>query len=265
LKLLIHNRRESGAIVVKNAAELQKIRKASEFAARALRLAGEKMCEGMSTWELDRIIREFIQKHGGRPSFLNYRGFRGSACISVNHELIHGIPSKKKVLRNGDIVSVDVGVQLDGWHGDNAATFPVGGASHLPEETRRLLQVTEECLYAAIKISRPGSRVGDISHAIQTHCENSGFYVVKDYIGHGIGRELHEAPDIPNFGKPGKGARLTPGMTICIEPMINQSTSKTKLLNDDWTVVEANGNLCAHFEHTIAITEGQPLILTKLD
>jgi methionyl aminopeptidase len=252
-------------IVVKNAAELQKIRKACELSASVLRLAGERIADGMSTFELNRIIGEFLHRHGAKPSFLGYRGFRGNACISVNHELIHGVPSKKRILRNGDIVSVDVGAYLDGWHGDNAATFPVGGTEALTETAKRLLQVTEESLYAAIKAALPGSRIGDLSHAIQTYCEDRGFHVVKDYIGHGIGRDLHEAPDIPNFGKPGKGPRLTAGMTICIEPMINQSTPKTKILNDNWTVVEANGNLCAHFEHTIAITEGQPLILTKLD
>ncbi|MDR2532070.1 MAG: type I methionyl aminopeptidase [Oscillospiraceae bacterium] len=249
-------------IIVKNSSELQKIRKSCELSARTLRLAGEKITAGISTWELDRIIREYIERHGGRPSFLRYRGFRGSACISVNHELIHGIPSKKKILKDGDIVSVDVGAFLDGWHGDNAATFRVGKVS---EEADRLLRVTEECLYEAIKTARPGNRIGDISNAIQTYCEGKGFFVVKEYIGHGIGRDLHEAPDIPNFGKAGKGARLTPGMTICIEPMVNQSTSDVKILSDNWTVVEANGNLCAHFEHTIAITEGQPLILTKLN
>lgn len=259
---MIHRQRESSVIVVKNAAELHKIRKASELSAKVLKLAGEKVADGMSTWELNRIIGEFLHRHGAKPSFLNYRGFKGNACISVNHELIHGIPSKKRILRNGDIVSVDVGAFLDGWHGDNAATFKVGTVS---ETAERLLRVTEECLYAAIKVALPGSRIGDISSAIQTYCESRGFHVVKDYIGHGIGRDLHEAPDIPNFGKPGKGPRLTPGMTICIEPMVNQSTSKTKLLNDNWTVVEANGNLCAHFEHTIAITEGQPMILTRPD
>ncbi|MCL2696507.1 MAG: type I methionyl aminopeptidase [Oscillospiraceae bacterium] len=262
MKQLIHRQRESSVIVVKNAAELHKIRKASELSAKVLKLAGEKVADGMSTWELNRIIGEFLHRHGAKPSFLNYRGFKGNACISVNHELIHGIPSKKRILRNGDIVSVDVGAFLDGWHGDNAATFKVGTVS---ETAERLLRVTEECLYAAIKVALPGSRIGDISSAIQTYCESRGFHVVKDYIGHGIGRDLHEAPDIPNFGKPGKGPRLTPGMTICIEPMVNQSTSKTKLLNDNWTVVEANGNLCAHFEHTIAITEGQPMILTRPD
>jgi methionyl aminopeptidase len=260
-----HRQRESTVIVVKNAAELQKIRKACEISARVLRLAGEKAVDGMSTWELNRIIGEFLRNHGAKPSFLNYHGFRGNACISINHELIHGIPSKKKILRNGDIVSVDVGAYLDGWHGDNAATFPVGGTSALSETAKRLLQVTEECLFAAIKTALPGSRIGDISNTIQTYCESRGFYVVRDYVGHGIGRDLHEAPDIPNFGKPGKGPRLTAGMTLCIEPMVNQSTKETKLLNDNWTVVEGNGNLCAHFEHTIVITEGQPLILTKLD
>jgi methionyl aminopeptidase len=257
--------RKSRVIVVKNAAELQKIRKACEIAAQALKLAGERAADGMSTFELNRIIGEFLHRHSAKPSFLGYRGFRGNACISVNHELIHGVPSKKRILRNGDIVSVDVGAHINGWHGDNAATFAVGGSDALSETARRLLQVTEESLYAAIKTALPGNRIGDISYAIQAYCEDRGFHVVKDYVGHGIGSELHEAPDIPNFGKPGKGPRLTAGMTICIEPMVNQSTPKTKVLNDNWTVVEANGNLCAHFEHTIAITEGQPIILTKLD
>jgi methionyl aminopeptidase len=251
-------------IIVKNAGELHKIRKACELSARVLKLAGERAVPGMSTWELDRIIGEYIRKHGAKPSFFGYRGFRGNACISINEELIHGIPSKKRLLKDGDIISVDVGAYLDGWHGDNAATFAVGGLSKLSEDAANLLKVTEESLYEAIRIAKPGNRIGDISYAIQNYCESRGFFVVKEYIGHGIGRDLHEAPDIPNFGKPGKGPRLTPGMTICIEPMVNMSTSKTKVLSDNWTVVEANGNLCAHFEHTIAITEGQPLILTKL-
>ena len=252
-------------IIVKNAAELQKIRRACELSARTLRLAGERIAAGMSTWELNRIIGEYIRNHGAKPSFFGYRGFRGNACISVNEELIHGVPSKKKVLKDGDIVTVDVGAFLDGWHGDNAATFAVGGRDKLTDDARRLLSVTEECLYHVIKIAKPGNRIGDISNGIQEFCEARGFFVVKDYIGHGIGRDLHEDPDIPNFGKPGKGARLTPGMTICIEPMVNQSTSKVKTLQDNWTVIEGNGKLCAHFEHTIAITEGQPMIFTKLD
>ena len=249
-------------IIVKNASELQKIRKSCELAARTLRHAGEKIAPGISTWELDRIIREYIVKNGAKPSFHGYRGFKGNACISINEELIHGIPSKKRILREGDIVSIDVGAFLDGWHGDNAATFRVGMVS---DEAEKLLQVTEESLYEAIKIARPGARIGDISYTVQTFCESRGYHIVKDYIGHGIGRDLHEAPDIPNFGKPGKGPRLTPGMTICIEPMVNQTTPNVKTLSDKWTVIEANGNLSAHYEHTIAITENEPMILTKLD
>ncbi|MCL2109240.1 MAG: type I methionyl aminopeptidase [Oscillospiraceae bacterium] len=248
-------------IIVKNAAELHKIRKASELAAKTLKLAGERAVPGISTWELDRIIREFLKKHGAKPSFLGYRGFRGSACISVNEELIHGVPSKTRILKNGDIVSVDIGAFLDGWHGDNTSTFAIGEIS---EDAKRLLKVTEGCLYAGINAARPGNRIGDISSAVQAYCEGRGFHIVKEYIGHGIGRDLHEDPDIPNFGRAGKGPRLTPGMTICIEPMINSSTPEVKLLADKWTVVEANGNLCAHFEHTIAITENEPYILTKL-
>ncbi|MCL1823124.1 MAG: type I methionyl aminopeptidase [Oscillospiraceae bacterium] len=249
-------------IIVKNATELQKVKRACELAAKALKLTGERICAGMSTRELDRIIREFIVKNGGKPSSLGYRGFKGSACISVNEELIHGIPSKKKILKDGDIVSVDIAANLDGWHGDNAYTFKVGKVS---EKAERLLQITEECLYEGIKAALPGNRIGDISNAVQTYCENKGFYIVKKYIGHGIGRDFHEDPDVPNFGKAGKGPRLVPGMTICIEPMINSTTEEVKLLSDNWTVVEANGNLSAHFEHTIAITEGLPVILTKLN
>ncbi len=246
-------------IQVKSAEEITRMMKAGEIAAQALTLAGNSIRPGMSTYELDKIIHDFIVSKGARPSSLGYCGFTGSACISINEELIHGIPSKKKFIKEGDIVSVDLTVEYDGWNGDNARTFIVGEVS---EEAKKLLKVTEEALYEGIKMARAGNRIGDISHAVQAYCEERGYYVVKKYIGHGIGRDMHEDPEVPNFGKAGRGPRLVPGMTICIEPMINMSTADVKVLPDKWTVVEANGNLSAHFEHTVCITNGEPLILT---
>lgn len=246
-------------IIVKNSKELATMMKATELSAQVLKFAGESIVAGMTTYELDMMIKDFIEKRGGKPSFLNYRGFKGSACISINEELIHGIPSKKRKINEGDIVSIDVGAYIDGFHGDNAYTFAVGD---IPEETRRLLDVTEQSLYEAIKVAVPGNRIGDISNAVQTYCEERGFHVVRPYIGHGVGKNLHEDPDVPNFGKAGRGPRLVPGMTIAIEPMINSSTKEIKTLKDGWTVIEANGNMCAHFEHTIAITNSEPIIMT---
>ncbi|MCL2087265.1 MAG: type I methionyl aminopeptidase [Oscillospiraceae bacterium] len=246
-------------IIVKTKAELSKMMAAARLAALALEHIGKAVRAGISTLELDSMIRRFITVRGGKPSFAGYKGFKGNACISVNHELIHGIPSKRKILRDGDIVSVDIGAFVDGFHGDNTKTFAVGNVS---EQARDLLRVTEECLYQGIKKAVAGNRVGDISDAIQKHCENSGYHIVKEYIGHGVGRTLHEEPDIPNFGKAGRGPRLVPGMTLAIEPMVNATTSNVRTLSDGWTVVEGNGNLCAHFEHTIAVTEGEPIIMT---
>lgn len=246
-------------INVKNKTELTRMLKATEISAQVLEYAGECIKPGMSTWELDQMIEAFIRKKGAKPSYLGYQGFKGSACISINEELIHGIPSKKKLIREGDIVSVDVGAYFDTYHGDNTKTYIVG---EIPEETRRLLEVTEQSLYEGIKMAVAGNRVGDISHAIQAYCESRGYYIVKPYIGHGIGHDIHEAPDVPNFGRAGHGPRLVPGMTIAIEPMVNSTTAEVKRLSDGWTVVEGNGNMCAHFEHTIAVTEGEPLIMT---
>ena len=247
-------------IQVKSAKEIEIMKKANEIAAEALIVAGNAIKPGMSTWELDKIIHDFIVSKGAVPSSLGYGGFTGSACISLNSELIHGVPSKKKIIRDGDIVSVDVTAEIDGFNGDNAYTFKVGKVS---DRAERLLQVTEQALYEGIKMAVPGNSIGDISHAVQTYCESRGYYVVEKYIGHGIGHEMHEAPDVPNLGKAGRGPRLVPGMTICIEPMINETTAEVRVLADKWTVVEANGNLSAHFEHTIAITNGEPLIMTK--
>lgn len=233
--------------------------KAGELAAQALELAGRHAAAGISTWELDRIVSEFIVLKGGHCPCKGYGGFPGHNCFSVNEELIHGIPSKKKILKEGDIISCDIVAELDGYMGDNTKTFRIGEVS---EETEKLLQATEEALYKGIEQAVMGNRIGDISNAVQTHVEGSGYYVVKKYIGHGVGREMHEDPEVPNFGKPGRGPRLIPGMTIAIEPMVNQTTDRVNVLGDNWTVVEANGNMSAHFEHTVLITEGKPVILT---
>ena len=199
-------------IQVKSADEITRMMKAGEIAAQALAYAGRSIKPGMSTWELDKLIHDFIVSKGARPSSLGYCGFTGSACISINEELIHGIPSKKKIIKDGDIVSVDLTVEYDGWNGDNARTFMVGEVS---DEAKRLLKVTEEALYEGIKMAVAGNRIGDISNAVQTYCEKNGYHVVRKYIGHGIGRDMHEDPEVPNFGKPGRGPRLVPGMTIC--------------------------------------------------
>ncbi len=246
-------------IKIKSSAELRKMLEANEIAAQALALAGRSVKAGMSTWELDKIVHDFIVSKGAIPSSLGYAGFPNSCCISVNEELIHGIPSKKKIIKEGDIVTVDVTTLYNGWQGDNARTFKIGTVS---PEAERIMKITEEALWKGIEQAVPGNRVGDISAAVQQHVESNGYHVVRQYVGHGIGTEMHEDPEVPNFGKAGRGPRLVPGMTICIEPMVNESTPDVKVLGDKWTVVEANGKLSAHFEHCIAITNDKPLIMT---
>lgn len=246
-------------IHIKSASDIQRMIKATEIAAQALEFGGKSIRAGMSTFELDKLIHDFIISKGAIPSSLGYGGFTGSACISLNSELIHGIPSKKKIIKDGDIVTIDVTTLYDGFQGDNARTFIVGD---VPDETKNLLRVTEECLYKGIEQAVAGNRIGDVSHAVQMHAEDNGYFVVRKYIGHGIGTEMHEDPEVPNYGPAGRGLRLVPGMTICIEPMINQTTEKVNVLKDGWTVVEANGKLSAHFEHTVLITEDKPLIMT---
>ena len=235
------------------------MRRAGRLTAQARALAGSMVAPGVSTLEIDAAVRKFIESHGARPSFLNYNGFPASACISVNDEVIHGIPSSERVLREGDIVSVDVGACIDGFHGDNAFTFPVG---QIREEAQKLLDVTQKSLYLGIEAAQAGHRVGDIGAAVQALVEQNGFAVVRQYVGHGVGHNLHEDPEIPNFGRAGHGVRLVPGMTIAIEPMVNQSGEGVRVLDNNWTVVTRSGSLSAHFEHTIAITEQGPVILT---
>jgi methionyl aminopeptidase len=215
---------------------------------------------GITTKELDRIAEKVIRGFGATPSFKGYNGFPGSICTSVNDELVHGIPGSR-VLNEGDIISLDIGACYDGYHGDSAWTYGVGEIS---PEAERLLTVTEESLYKGLEQAKPGARLGDISHAIQKHAEDAGFSIVREYVGHGIGQNLHEAPSIPNYGLPGKGPRLKPGMTLAIEPMVNAGKRFVRTLADNWTVVTTDGSLCAHFEHTIAITDEGHEILTKV-
>lgn len=232
---------------------------ACRISAQALRAAGEAVKPGVSTLEIDTIVRQFIEKQGASPSFLGYGGFPASACVSVNNVVIHGIPNKDTILREGDIVSVDVGAYYKGWHGDNARTFPCGKIS---AEAQALLDATEGSLLEGIKQAVAGNRIGDIGSAVQRYVESRSYSVVRNYVGHGVGAKLHEDPGVPNYGTAGRGVRLLPGMTIAIEPMVNEGTHYVRVKNDKWTVVTADGKLSAHFEHTIAITPDGPRILT---
>ncbi len=247
-------------IVIKTSNELLKMRKAGLITGGALMAAKAAIRPGMSTLELDKIIKNYIVSHGAKPSFLGYNGFPASACISVNDTVIHGIPSSGEKLKEGDIVSVDVGAYIDGYHGDSAKTFAVGEIS---DEAKRLMASTEESLMLAIEIAKPGVRIGDISAAIQKYNEDRGFSVVREFVGHGVGARLHEDPEVPNFGRAGHGPRLMPGMVIAIEPMINAGKAGVRILSDGWTVKTTDKSLSAHFEHTIAITSGGAVILTQ--
>ena len=247
-------------IVLKTTRELSLMKEACRISAGALRVAGEAVKPGVSTAEIDRIAYEYIISQGAEPNFLHLYGFPATACISVNDEVIHGIPSKERILKEGDIVSIDLGAKKHGFNGDNAATFACGKIS---DEAQRLIDVTRESLYEAIKVAVPGGRIGDIGSCVQRYCEERGFSVVREYTGHGVGKELHEDPAVPNYGTAGRGVRLLPGMTIAIEPMINQGTKAIKRLSDGWTVKTADGKLSAHFENTVAVTKDGPVILTK--
>ena len=246
-------------IIVKNSEQLALMRQAGRITAEALLVAKEEIRPGMTTGELDTKIRRFIEKCGATPTFLGYGGFPGSACISLNNEVIHGIPSNKRIISEGDIVKVDVGARFRGYNGDSARTFAVGKVS---DEALRLISVTEQSFYEAMKVAKAGNRIGDIGHAVEDFVISNGFSVVKTYTGHGVGAELHEDPEIPNFGRAGRGARLYPGMTLAIEPMVNAGIEDVRVLRDGWTVVTADGKLSAHYENTIAITDSDPVILT---
>lgn len=247
-------------IVLKNKSEIEKMRASGRVVARCLRLMSEAIVPGKtSPKDLDDLAARIIADAGGRPSFLNYRGFPANSCISVNKVVVHGIPTALP-LQEGDIVSLDIGAELDGWHADGAWTYAVGT---IAPEAQRLLNVTRESLYQGISKAKVGNRIGDIAAAVQRYVEQNGYSVVRDLVGHGIGRKLHEEPSsVPNFGKPGKGELLRDGMTICIEPMVNQGAYRVVTLPDNWTLETADGKLSAHFEHTIAITRDGPDILT---
>lgn len=248
-------------IVLKTHREIELMREAGRISATALKLAGEAVQPGITTREIDKIAYDYIISQGAQPNFLNYNGFPATACISINDEVIHGIPDAKHVIKEGDIVSIDLGAVINGFHGDNAATFPCGKIS---PAAQRLCNTTEEALYLGLAKAVAGNRLGDVGYAIQEHCIKRGYGVVRDYTGHGVGTHLHEDPSVPNYGRPGKGARLVPGMTIAIEPMINEGTQEVRVLKNNWTVVTADGKLSAHFEHTVAITDAECLILTQV-
>ncbi len=248
-------------IVLKTTGELAQMKEACVIAAGALRAAGEAVRPGVSTAEIDRAAHSYITKHGATPTFLGYNGYPAASCVSINDEVIHGIPSKHRIVHEGDLVSIDVGATFNGYVGDNAATFAAGEIS---PEAQRLSDTTRESLYVGIAAAVAGGRIGDIGYAIQSYCEERGYSVVREYTGHGVGATMHEDPSVPNFGTPGRGVRLLPGMTIAIEPMINQGSSAIRQLADGWTVKTKDGKLSAHFEHTVAITADGPVILTKI-
>ena len=245
-------------IAIKNERELEIMRQACKITAAARALAGEMVRPGVSTKQIDKAVHDFIVSQGAKPSFLNYHGYPASICISVNDTVIHGIPGGY-VLQEGDIVSVDVGAYYKGFHGDCAATFPCGAISAKAE---KLISVTKQSFYEGLRFARRGHRVSDISHAIQTYVESNGYSVVRSFVGHGVGAQLHEEPEVPNFGAPGRGPRLIPGMTLAIEPMVNEHTHEVRVLKDGWTTVTADGKLSAHYENTVLITDGEPEILT---
>ncbi|WML50276.1 type I methionyl aminopeptidase [Neobacillus sp. PS3-34] len=246
-------------IICKTPREIDIMREAGRIVALTHQELKKHIVPGITTGELDRVAEEFIHDHDAIPSFKGYNGFRGSICASVNNELVHGIPGDR-VLNEGDIISIDIGAKFNGYHGDSAWTYAVG---KIDEESQRLLDVTEESLYQGLNEAKPGERLSNISHAIQKYVEANGFSVVREYVGHGVGQDLHEDPDIPHYGPPNKGPRLKPGMVLAIEPMVNAGSRYVKTLADDWTVVTVDGKVCAHFEHTIAITETGFEILTK--
>ena len=249
-------------IIIKNSEQLNLMRRAGKITGEALLVARDAIKPGVSTKDIDVKIRAYIEKCGATPSFLGYNGFPASACISVNDEVIHGIPSDKKIIREGDIVKVDVGARYRGYNGDSARTFPVGKVS---DEALRLISVTRDSFYEAMKAARAGNRIGDIGYAVESFVISNGFSVVRDFVGHGVGANLHEEPEVPNFGRAGRGARLYQNMTLAIEPMVNKGAANVKVRENGWTVVTEDGSLSAHYENTVIITDTDPILLTDVD
>ncbi len=248
-------------IYIKNEQELDAMRQACKITAAARALAGEMVRPGITTKQIDKAVHDYIVKQGAKPSFLHYHGYPASVCISVNDTVIHGIPGGY-TLKEGDIVSIDVGAYYKGFHGDCAATFPCGRIS---AEAQRLIDVTRQSFFEGIKFAKQGHRVSDISHAVQAYVESNGYSVVRAFVGHGVGAQLHEAPEVPNFGAAGHGPRLLKGMTLAIEPMVNEGTYDVRVLKDGWTTVTSDGKLSAHYENTVLITDGEPEILTVIE
>ena len=246
-------------ISIKSSKQIEKMRESCKLTKELFLILEDKIKPGISTKELDTVAYNFYKKHGATPNFLNYNGYPATICASVNDEVVHGIPSLKKILREGDIVSIDMGCILDGWHSDAARTFAVGKIS---DEAQELIDNTKQSFFEGIKVIKHGVKLGDVSHTIQTFLEERGYGVVRDLVGHGIGQALHESPEVPNFGKAGHGVRLAAGMTLAIEPMVNSGTYRVNVLDDDWTVVTADGSLSAHYENTVLITREGCEILT---
>jgi methionyl aminopeptidase len=249
-------------IIKKSADDIETMARAGQVVARAHEAVREALKPGMSTLDLDRVAEDVITKHGAVASFKGYRGFPATLCTSKNHEIVHGIPSDDVVLDEGDIISIDCGAIVDGFHGDSAVTLIVGAEDSVPAEVRELIETTREGMWAGLKQAVAGNRLGDIGSAVQAHADEKGYGVVREYVGHGIGRALHEDPSVPNYGRAGRGLKLSKGWVIAIEPMFNLGTEQTRQLDDGWTVVTADGQVSAHWEHTVAVTEDGPWVLT---
>lgn len=248
-------------ITIKSSREIELMKEAGRIVALAHQEVEKHVKPGVTTLELDQIVEKVIRKNGATPSFKGYGGFPGSACTSVNDQVVHGIPSNKVILKEGDIISIDIGAYYKGYHGDSAWTYPVGT---IDDETRQLLEVTKQSLFEGLKQAKAGNRLTDISHAIQTYAESFGYSVVREFVGHGLGKQLHEDPQIPNFGPSGRGTLLKAGMTFAIEPMINEGRKEVKVLRDNWTAVTIDGKRSAHYEHSILVTEDECIIFTAL-
>lgn len=248
-------------VTIKSKREIELMKEAGRIVALAHQAAKEIIIPGVTTLEIDQLVEKVIRAHGATPSFKGYGGFPGSACTSVNEQVVHGIPSKKVVLKDGDIISVDIGAYYKGYHGDSAWTYAVGT---IDPEAKRLMDVTRASLFKGLEQAVAGNRLSDISHAIQMYAEKEGFSVVREFVGHGVGKDLHEDPQIPNYGLPGRGIRLKPGMTFAIEPMINMGRKEVRVLDDNWTTITVDGSLSAHYEHSIVITEDKPILLTTV-
>lgn len=255
------NTSQQSSVELKTRAEIAAMKKAGELAGQTLEEIGRHVAPGITTKELDQIAGKFVKERGGKPMFLGYRGYPATICVSINEEVVHGIPSRRKI-QNGDVVSIDFATKIDGFVGDTARTWAVGTVS---DEAKRLIDVTEQSLQIGIEAMQPGNRLGDLGASVQAFVEKNGFGVIRDYVGHGIGREMHEGPSVPNYGAAGTGLKFEPGLVLALEPMVTAGHWQVRVLKDGWTVVTNDGSLAAHFEHTVAVTEDGPVVLTKVN